>query len=325
MAGTAGSNRAVGKLNIMNVRNNINDDSNACLQGGTTAVLPTLTILGCGKVGKTLARLWCGRHTARKHKVKFTAPHQVFQIRDVMNRSHISAQQACDFIGDGRAVTTYAELDSADIYLITVGDDHIAGCCADLAASGRLTSNNIVFHCSGALSSLALIGAIQQGAAVASIHPIRSFANPQQVVQDFTGTYCGIEGDTAALAVLAPAFDAIGARCVVIQRDKKIIYHAAAVFASNYLVTLIEVARQAYVEAGLPSNIALQLIAPLLSESAENAFSLGPATALTGPIARGDMTTVARQYDALQQEMPDVAALYRQFEILTLALAQKKV
>ncbi|PUA19407.1 Rossmann-like and DUF2520 domain-containing protein [Glaciimonas sp. PCH181] len=288
-----------------------NDDSSASRQDvSLTAILPTLTIIGCGKVGKTLARLWKAR--------------QIFQLYDVLNRSDSSAQQACEFIGDGRAVTSFAALRPTDIYLIAASDDHIPACCAALAATGKLNPNSIVFHCSGALSSLALSAAAEQGAAVASIHPIRSFADPQQVVADFAGTYCGSEGDPAALAVLTQAFDAIGARCVAIQRDNKVVYHAAAVFASNYLVTLIDVARQAYVEAGLPADVALQLIAPLLTESAANAFRLGPATALTGPIARGDTATVTRQHAALQEWNPEVAALYSQFAVLTQQLAQKK-
>ncbi|MGS0742762.1 Rossmann-like and DUF2520 domain-containing protein [Glaciimonas sp. GG7] len=299
MAGTARSVGTVGQLSAE--------------ADGVTAVgspARTLSIIGCGKVGKTLARLWAGCG--------------IFQLRDVLNRSQSSAQQACDFIGAGHAVTSYAALQQADIYLIATVDDQIAPTCAALAASGKLTPGSIVFHCSGALSSNALSAATEQDAAVASIHPIRSFADPQQVAQDFTGTFCGSEGDAPALAVLIPVFEAIGARCVDIKRENKVVYHAAAVFASNYLVTLVDTARQAYVEAGLAPDVALQLIAPLLTQSAADAFRLGPAAALTGPIARGDMATVARQYAALAQWNPEVAALYRQFEILTLKLAQKK-
>ena len=302
MAGTAGSTGTAGQLSHC--------EDASVQDAGAANILQTLSVIGCGKVGKTLVRLW--------------TEHQTFQLLDVLNRSSTSAQQACDFIGAGSAVTAYTALRHADIYLIAASDDQIATCCAALAASGKLSGNSIVFHCSGALSSQALSSATAQGAAVASIHPIRSFADPQQVVRHFAGTYCGSEGDAQALAVLTPAFDAIGAHCVGIKRDNKILYHAAAVFASNYLVTLIDVARQAYVEAGLTPDIALQLIAPLLTESAENAFRLGPATALTGPIARGDMATVARQYQAVQQWNPEIAALYRQFEALTLTLARQK-
>lgn len=312
MAGTAGSIGAVGQLTqspgkVGNTAGKSSDQSHV----GRATCLPTLSVIGCGKVGKTLVRLWHERAT--------------FQLLDVVNRSSVSAQQACDFIGGGRSVTAIADLRPADIYLIAVSDDQIAVCCEALAACGKLSERSIVFHCSGALTSNALASASAQGAAVASIHPIRSFADPLTVVQNFADTYCGSEGDPSALSTLILAFGNIGGCCVTIKPENKILYHAAAVFASNYLVTLIDVARQTYIEAGLTPEVALRLIEPLLSESATNAFRLGPAAALTGPIARGDMGTVKQQREAVQHWNPEVAGLYRQFEILTLNLAQQKL
>lgn len=270
----------------------------------------TLSIIGCGKVGQTLGRLWCTQKT--------------FILLDILNRSPDSAQRAATFIGAGCVMTSFDALRQADVYLIATGDDQIAACCTALADTGKLQPGSIVFHCSGALSSTELNAAAEQGAAVASIHPIRSFADPNQIVGNFAGTWCGCEGDVTALSVLAPAFSTIGAQLVDIQHGKKTLYHTAAVFASNYLVTLIDVAQQAYVAAGIPPELALKLIEPLLSESAANAFRLGPATALTGPIARGDLATVARQYEAVQQWDPQIAALYRQFAALTADLAVRK-
>ena len=271
--------------------------------------MPTLSIIGCGKVGQTLAWLW------RKQKT--------FQLLDVLNRSIDSAQQAVTFIGGGNAVNTYAELRSADVYLLAAVDDQIVSCCETLANNGKLHNSSIVFHCSGALSSLDLIAATQQGAAVASIHPIRSFAAPQQTIQHFAGTWCGSEGDVAALSVLKPAFLAIGAQTVDIKRDGKMLYHSAAVFASNYLVTLIDVAQRAYIEAGIPPDVALKLIASLQTSTMTNIFKLGPATALTGPIARGDRAIVNRQYQALQQWEQQAAELYKQFATLTMNLSTR--
>jgi predicted short-subunit dehydrogenase-like oxidoreductase (DUF2520 family) len=269
-----------------------------------------LSIIGCGKVGRTLGRLW---HDSR-----------TFTLLDILNRSTASAQEASAFIGAGSVAASCADLRIADAYLIAAGDDQIAACCSALAAAGKLQPGSIVFHCSGALSSLELAAASERGAAVASIHPIRSFAVPQQVAEHFSGTWCGSEGDAAALAVLGPAFSAIGAQLVNIHRAQKTLYHAAAVFASNYQVTLIDIAQQAYVAAGIAPELALKLIEPLLTESSANAIRFGPAAALTGPIARGDMATVARQYQAVQEWQPRVAQLYQQFAGLTTDLARRK-
>lgn len=270
----------------------------------------SISMIGCGKVGKTLGRLWTLNGT--------------LQIQDILSRSVDSASLARDFIGAGRAIATQAELGNAAIYLIATSDDQIEACCERLAQTGKLTANSIVFHCSGALPSSVLQAAKQKGAAVASIHPIRSFAAPEQVVQNFVGTFCGAEGDQRALEVLQPAFSAIGAQLVPIKADAKILYHAAAVFSSNYLVTLLDVAQQAYVQAGIAPEIALKLMTPLVRETADNVFRLGPESALTGPIARGDMATAEKQLHAVAEWNPAYAALYEQFMKLTVDLTARR-
>jgi predicted short-subunit dehydrogenase-like oxidoreductase (DUF2520 family) len=271
---------------------------------------PSLSIIGCGKLGKTLGRLWTANH--------------ILQLHSILNRSMESAQIASTFIGTGTAIDSYTTLQPSDIYLIATPDDLIEPACKQLAQTNLLSPNSIVFHCSGALPSSILQAAQEQGAAIASVHPIRSFAIPEQVVQDFAGTYCGVEGDQHALDTLKTLFDAIGAQWVPIDAHAKTLYHAAAVFTSNYLVTLLDVAQQTYIEAGIAPDVALKLMAPLMRETAENVFRLGPEAALTGPIARGDMTTAKKQFNALAAVHPNHAALYEQFMKLTVDLVARR-
>lgn len=270
----------------------------------------TLAIIGAGKLGQTLGRLWSAGG--------------VLRLQDVLNRSLPSAQRAVAFIGAGRAVDAWPALRTADIYLIATPDDRIAASCDALAQAGLLNDGSTVFHCSGAQPSSALQAASARGAAVASVHPIRSFAAPAEVVKNFAGTWCGMEGDARALALLAPAFSAIGARTVAIDAGAKIHYHAGAVFACNYLVTLIDIARQSYMRAGIDMDTALQMMAPLVRETVENIFRLGPAAALTGPIARGDMGTAEKQRQAVATADPAHGELYAQFMQLTHALAARR-
>jgi predicted short-subunit dehydrogenase-like oxidoreductase (DUF2520 family) len=270
----------------------------------------SLTVIGAGKVGKTLARLW--------------TLNQTYEIRDVLTRTPTSAQRAVDFIGAGQAVNEYTSLRPADFFLIASPDNQIRKCCEALATAGLLCSGNVVFHCSGALPSSALAAATRQGAAVASVHPIRSFASPEQRLENFEGIWCGVEGDRRAIDALRKGFAAIGAQWVPIKPKAKILYHAAAVFASNYLVTLTEVAKQAYMAAGVPADVALQLLQPLMQETLENIFRLGPEAALTGPIARGDMAAATRQYQAVANWNAQYAELYNQFVTLTAELAARR-
>lgn len=277
----------------------------------TPLPLPGLSIVGTGQVASALGRVFCDG--------------KVVILHDVLGRSATSAQAAVGFIGAGRAITAWADLRTADIILLAVPDDRIADCCAQLVEAGMLRTGTIVFHCSGALDAEILASARSSGAVVASVHPVRSFADPAAVARDFAGTCCGMEGDQAATAVLRELFEAVGARVIPIDGAHKTLYHAAAVFASNYTVTLIDVAMQTYAKAGVEPALALQMIAPLLRESAENAFRLGPEAALTGPVARGDTATVMRQHDALATWNPAHAALYARLAETTAALAARKI
>jgi predicted short-subunit dehydrogenase-like oxidoreductase (DUF2520 family) len=270
---------------------------------------PTLNLIGAGHVGRVLGCLF--------------ARHGCFQIQQVLTRSAQSAQQAVDFIGAGGAVAGYDQLLPAAVYLLAVGDDQITPACEALARAVPL-KDSIVFHCSGALASGQLRAARDAGALVASVHPIRSFADPAAVAAQFSGTFCGIEGDAAALAVLTPALQAIGAQPVPIDASAKTVYHAAAVFASNYLVTVLDAALRAYQAAGIPEPVARQMAQPLAAESMANVFRLGAAAALSGPIARGDFATVARQQQAVTEWDAATGALYQAMVGPTTDLARKK-
>jgi predicted short-subunit dehydrogenase-like oxidoreductase (DUF2520 family) len=269
----------------------------------------TLNLIGAGHVGRVLGRLLADAGGCT--------------VQDVLTRTLASAQDAVAFIGGGRAVAGMAELRRADITMLAVGDDQIAQVGAQLAATCDL-SGSIVFHCSGALSSLDLRAASDAGAFVASVHPIRSFADPEAVALTFGGTFCGVEGDGGALSVLEQALRDCGARLVAIDAGAKTVYHAAAVFASNYLVTLVDAALRAYQAAGIPEPVARELAQPLAMEALANAFRLGPAAALSGPIARGDMATVVRQQRAVEQWDGPSGQLYQALVAPTIDLARRQ-
>ena len=269
----------------------------------------TLNLVGAGHVGRVLGRLF--------------AAHGVFALQDVVTRSQASAAAAVAFIEAGHACVDMAALRPAQVWLLAVSDDQIAQACAALAAVHDL-QGAVVFHCSGAWASGELEAARARGARVASVHPIRSFADPEAVARDFGGTWCGVEGDPEALALLAPGFEAIGARTVAIDAGAKTVYHAAAVFASNYLVTVLDAALRAYVAAGVPEAVARELVRPLASETMANVLRLGAPAALSGPVARGDHATVARQAAALSAWDAPTGELYRALVPLTADVARRK-
>jgi predicted short-subunit dehydrogenase-like oxidoreductase (DUF2520 family) len=277
---------------------------------GEITLQPTLTIIGCGHVGKALGRL-----------LHLSGSVSLFQV---LNRTVESAQGAISFMGAGQAAANYEKLLPAKLYLVAVPDDQIAQSARQLAATGLLTSESIVFHCSGSLPSTIMHDVLATGAAVASVHPIRSFASPEQVVTSFSGTWCGMEGTPRALSILQHLFSDIGAKPVAIDGSSKLLYHSAAVFASNYLVTLIDIALKAYEKAGIPRETGLQMLAPLVHKTVDNALMLGPETALSGPVARGDWDTVEKQYRAVQAWDSSSGELYKGLADRTFALAQRR-
>ena len=269
----------------------------------------SLNLIGAGHVGRVLGRLF--------------ASSGAFGVQDVLTRSLHSAGEGVAFIGAGRAVIQLQEMRPATAWMLAVSDDEIAPACAALAASHAL-DGVLVFHCSGAKSSAELAAAAQGGAHTASLHPIRSFADPATVAADFAGTWCGIEGDAQALGQLGTALAAIGARPVTIDAAAKTVYHAASVFASNYLVTVLDAALRAYQAAGIPEEVARQLAKPLASETLDNVFRLGAEAALSGPIARGDFDTVARQQAAVNKWDGLTGQLYKALVDATTGLALRK-
>jgi predicted short-subunit dehydrogenase-like oxidoreductase (DUF2520 family) len=271
--------------------------------------MPSLSLIGGGHVGRVLGRLF-QRSGA-------------LSVQQVLTRSPQTAQQAVDFIGAGQAADGYAALQPADCYLLAVTDDQIGPACAALAAAVPL-QGAVVWHCSGALASDQLAAARAAGAHVASVHPIRSFADMEAVAGQFAGTYCGVEGDAPALALLQPALAAIGGQTVAIDAAAKSVYHAAAVFASNYLVTVLDAALRAYQAAGIPEPVARALARPLATESLANVFRLGAAPALSGPIARGDFATVQRQQAAVAAWDAGTGELYQALVAPTTLLAERK-
>ena len=133
-----------------------------------------------------------------------------------------------------------------------------------------------------------------------------------------------MEGDADATAVLTKALEQIDAQVVHLESAGKTLYHAAAVFASNYLVTLMDTALTTYQAAGIPLEMAQRLAAPLAQETLSNVFRIGAQQALTGPIARGDLATVARHQSMLDQVDHDKARLYQELAQATLRMKQRR-
>ncbi len=270
---------------------------------------PLLNIIGAGRTGRTLGRLW---HES-----------SAFRIGAVVSRK--SSKDAVSFIGSGWPCKTLEGLSPAPVWMITVPDDTIEPVCRTLANSGYFSKGTVVFHCSGALRATdGLEHAQAAGASIASIHPVKSFADPEYAVKSFSGTWCGTEGMARALGAVVPAFEKCGAKMFAIDPASKTLYHAASVMACNALPPLFDIALRAMEKAGIEKSQAAQILQPLAEETLINCFALGPRQALTGPAARGDKVLMARQQETIEDWNPEYAELYSLLMKLAVKLAREK-
>ncbi len=237
-----------------------------------------INIIGCGKVGKTLGSLLIRE--------------KLVNICGIVNSNIENARKVVEYFGEGKAYSSILELPAANLYFILTRDDLIECIANKLAANPFLSPRSIIVHCSGSLSSDVLNILKRKDCFVASIHPIKSFADPEQSIATFAGTFCAMEGDKEILEFLSNFFQKIGSRTFFIDKEYKKIYHLAGVLCSNFLITLHAHALELYKQSGIAEETAKELISNLMYNSLINLENLSHKDALTGPIQRGDVKTV---------------------------------
>ncbi len=205
----------------------------------------------------------------------------------------------------------------ADAVLLCVPDAEIPAAAAAMAGLAPL-----VGHTSGATALAAVAAA---GATAFGLHPLQTFSGAE-TLEAFSGVGCAVGGETtAALAFASDLARDLGMRPFEIADEHRPAYHAAASIASNFLVTLEATAEKVAAGAGLEPAEARALLVPLVRSTVENWAELGPERALTGPVARGDDATVARQREAVAEIAPASLALFDALVARTRALAAQGV
>ncbi len=244
-----------------------------------------IAIVGAGRVGQALGLL------LRRAGARIVA---------VSGRSPASAQAAALATG-GRATTDGAQAArGAEVVLVTVPDDAIAEEVGRIAAGGGFSSGQLVVHASGVHGLAPLAAAEAAGARVACAHPLQSFVSVPHAVDELPGTVFGVTAEGDAYQAACTLVRAVGGVPVRIDERHKALYHAAATVASNHLVALEDLAAELFSRAGVPDDVALAALAPLLRSTVSNIRRFGTRPALTGPVARGDIETVRRHLAALE-------------------------
>ena len=261
-----------------------------------------IAIVGTGRVGTALTR------------ALYETGYNVAVVYDTdMDKARAIAAQC----GNMPQVVPMEEFPT-DLGLVffTVTDDELTSIIEQAAVKIPVTQGTIVAHCSGAYSSELLTAFQPATPLLASMHPVQSFPGTQDDWKRFFGIYFGLEGNEEALKRLQHITKVLQSRHVIIPTDKKVLYHVGCVMASNYLVSLISGSLSIMDHVGFNREDAFKIIQPLVLNTFENIKKNGPAGAATGPITRGDMGTVKRHLQDLQDLGPLLNDAYRNLGLL---------
>jgi len=269
----------------------------------------SVTIVGAGAVGRSIAL------ALFQNRVK---------IDGIYSESGRSAQNLAKKIRCSNfGIFDNASLTS-EIVIIAVPDNQIRDVAASLAKDFGSIKNKIIFHTSGALSSDELSNLRKRKAAVASFHPLQTFSRSENQTS-LNDIWCAVEGDRKAISATRAIGKKLHMNIFTIAKKDKPLYHASAVFASNYLITLLSVVEELSEHIRIPKKNIWKIYSPLILQTLHNSTSSSPAEALTGPIVRGDIKTITKHIKALSTpSLKHLAMLYSVLGIETTRLVKKK-
>jgi predicted short-subunit dehydrogenase-like oxidoreductase (DUF2520 family) len=265
-----------------------------------------VAVIGAGTLGTAIAVL-LGR-----------AGHRIVAIsgREQTRDRATSYIPSVSFLEPGEAAA------AAELVVIGTPDDVIEPTVEALAAAAAVGPGTWVAHLSGSLGLDALKPAAVAGAGVLAIHPLQTFPDVGSALERLPGCSIAITAEDEEGSILGErlAGDLQGVP-FRLSDELRPLYHAAAVFASNYLVTASAIAESLFAEAGVPDPA--QAMGPLQRATLENVERLGPARALTGPAVRGDAGTIRRNLEALEVHAHELVPAYVAMAKATLDLAER--
>ncbi|MGV8040953.1 MAG: DUF2520 domain-containing protein [Thermoanaerobaculaceae bacterium] len=199
--------------------------------------------------------------------------------------------------------------------LLAVPDQRLGSCAAEL--SGRLGSETrVVVHTSGVQPAAVLEVLRGRGRALASLHPLMSFARGDGPLLPLAGVAAALEGDTRGVRLARTLARRLGLATVVIAAADKPLYHALAALAANMASAMVAVTCEELARIGPSRGWARRALAPLVLEAVRNVLATGDLSRLTGPLVRGDARTVRTHLASLP---PGLAAAYESVARLAVA------
>ncbi|HWP98148.1 MAG TPA: Rossmann-like and DUF2520 domain-containing protein [Syntrophomonadaceae bacterium] len=247
-----------------------------------------------------------------------------FEVTGIYDVKPESTMALVERIGCAAFPTPQEVSRSADILFITTSDSCIQAVADELAERQAFHEGQVVLHMSGAHSSEILDKAKRFEARVLSVHPLQSFASLDQAIENLPGSVFSIEGDVGAQDQAVVIVKALGGEHFFIDRKSKPLYHAGACVVSNYLVTIVGLGVKLLEATGISGAVAIKALMPLITGTVNNIQSIGVPQALTGPVARGDLSTVQKHQECMEEQAPQLLSLYSSLGYYTADVARDK-
>ncbi|MEX0736617.1 MAG: Rossmann-like and DUF2520 domain-containing protein [Bacteroidota bacterium] len=267
-----------------------------------------VSIVGAGHVGTTLAVMLHRRAHA---------------IVSVVSRSLESAHRCARLVDCRKSSTDLGMIaPETELLILAVPDEELEAVAAGAAERAGLNFQGLaVFHTSGIQTSDLLAPFASRGSVVCSIHPIQTFATGVSVEEQvgmMKGISYGIEGSEEGRKLGERVVEELEGTILVVPKEEKISYHLACVLASNFTVALLGAVEE--LAAPYAGGVPLRHFRALVESSIANAVRLSSSKALTGPIARGSVSTVEAHLGSLQNGT-DLQILYSSMALWTIELA----
>jgi len=249
-------------------------------------------IIGAGRVGAVLGAALSA------------AGHDVVAASGLSTASHLRAARLLPGVPLLPADQVVA---AADLVVLAVPDDTLAGLVAGLAETGAWRAGQLAFHTSGAHGLAVLAPAEQVGVLPLALHPAMTFTGAPEDADRLTGCPFGVTSAPAYRPVAETLVLEMGGEPFFVAEADRTLYHAALVTGANHLVILVAEAADLLRTAGVaePGRI----LAPLLTAALDNGLRRGDR-GLTGPVSRGDVGTVGRHLGTLAERAPESVAAY---------------
>ena len=258
-----------------------------------------IAVIGAGRVGTALA-------------LKLKSHGQ--QIVTVINRTTSSGKKAADNLGAVMYSTQLRNIPGdTELIIIATPAQAIPAIVRQLSSLPHLKFRKLfVVHTSGAHSAKILAPLSRKGSHIASIHPIQTFPANQpnnERLKSLKNIYYGIDAPQKSLREAKSLVKLLGGKHVIIKEEMRPLYHALCVFSSGYIVQLIAAIDELSRKLKFPEPWHV-ITGPLMVTAMQNAIDTTPQDALTGPILRGDTTTITLHMKALKKHLPGLILLY---------------